>query len=599
MSEDLKDWGANLVEIFPPISCANPEVSPQAKGLTPSLDAVLWPSKYLKRCIDRNDLALLCDAFHSAGMKVMVTHGQRPYWCGFVSDPRENASDYKTRYEWHVERWAGIITEELESGVDYPSLMMDEEERSGRRPASFSMLPDKEAFEKKFHVSVDSMKGDSPEYRRWKLAIYESSAQFLKDVIEQVKARRSGPFNATALRFDPLETNNDKRPDYNLAFDIIGHNSGVSAIGTDPYLNMGSPIQMGHYYCPATTKHLVAAEPWSRPCVTMNPPPPEKKALEMFPPPCVYGSAISSAMHGGGGIIYWRYNLFRDEDRHEYWKHIKTAFSMLDTLAAWDAGNAKIPPQIVVLKSRASEDWWYTHKSSSLLSIIGGERSRGFSSERAVMLSLLSNGYPFRVFYLDHPEDYAKLPGCKLLIIPFAYSISDDAVRNLERLTASGTRILVMEKSGETDEFGDPRPQPALKALADKGQANLLDGKLLKNGATQEGQAEFLHHVDTVLGSEKKFSLNHYGKDIEAAMLEKGIEKILMLTNWTNGSVPADIGLGFPPGTYTVLKRSPDSLKLQSFSGKEWATEQDLANCRFQLAPYETILLRIIPRKSE
>ena len=337
MTDDLTDWGANLVELFPPITLADPKVSPQAKDFSPHPNAVLWPSQYAAYSIISNDMALLCEAFHRRGMKVSVVQGQC-YWCGFKTDERDQATDPEKRYQWQVERWAGLNAEQVASRVDGVSLCMDEEPFGSSSCCSYG--PDKEAFKKQYGYADDPKPGDTEAWRRWKLSTYESWARYIRDTVDRIHKMSQGDF-FTFARFGVFEWYQNSRPQWGGAYDILGHQANLDVFGTDPYHTLEDP-GLGHYICAATTKRILAAHTRKRPIVTLNPAwTPDIKWHTRFPPVSVYGPAVASAMQGGGDVTYWRYNFFRDPEYHDYYLHVKTAFSLLDTLAGWGARQAR------------------------------------------------------------------------------------------------------------------------------------------------------------------------------------------------------------------------------------------------------------------
>lgn len=591
LAEDLKDWNANLVEIFPPVTRADPKVSPQAKDLSPNPNAVLWPSQYAAYSIARNDMSTLCDTFHGMGIKVKVVQGQC-YWCGFKADERDKAADPQKRYQWQVERWAGLNAEQVASRVDGVSLCMDEEPFGSSACSSYA--PDKAAFKKQFGYAEDPTPGDTETWRRWKLATYEVWAKYIRDTVARIHKLSKADF-FTFARFGVFESYQNSRPQWGGAYDILGHQADLDYFETDPYHTLEDP-GLGHYICAATTKRILAAHSKKRPIVTLNPAwTADIKWHTRFPPVSVYGPAIASAMQGGGDVNYWRYNFFRDPEYHDYYLHVKTAFSLLDTLAAWGGRQAQVPRKIAVLKSRASEDWWY-------MKVFFGQpgnqtdRARGFFAELATLELLLANGYPFQMFYLDQPADYADLAGFKLIVIPFAYSVPKEALPALEKAAKAGAKIVVLEKAGETDAIGNAYPEPLLKKPAADGWVELLNADLTAHGTEPAYQRELCGKFDAWLGKDKPLYLNRYGNDIEATMLEKANgEKLVLFTNWTKKPVTVDGGVQLPAGEYTALKRDLTKINKLTIGGKDKLTEKDLSKFRLKLAPLEVNLLRIIP----
>ena len=581
--EDLKDWGTNMVEIFPPTTFIGPEVAPA--GLSPDVNAYLWPSKYYSKCIKENDLTKICDAFHAMGMKVLVMQ-RPPYWAGWKEDERDKEKDFKKRYAWEVERWAGINLEIVESGADGASLCFDEQYAGG--------MPDSLEFEQRFGCKP-GQRGDTEAARKWRVFTYEAWGVFMRDSIALMRQKSPRPFTAFT-RVSAYEAYTNNRPQLGTCYDILCRTvPDLDYFGTDPY-HTQEDANIGHYNCAAYTKRMKATARNGKFIVTLNAPWTEDpKWFTRFPPVSVYGPALSSAMHSGGDCTYYRYNYFRD--RQDYHLHVKTAFGMLDTIAAWGGKQAVVPRKIAVLKSRASEDWWYWK-------IIHGppgnqtEAARSFFAEKAVLEMLLANGYPFVMYYLDITDDLKNLVDFKLILIPSAYSVPREALPHLEKAAQAGARILVFEKQGETDEWGTPYPEPLLQAPAKAGMVELLNEDLSRCGYDPAFHQRMCERFDKVLGADKSLYLNRYGKDVEAACLEKANgDRLLFATNWTKKPVTIDLGVSIPPGSYEMLKRDLARTTRVAVGGKDKLSEQDVRKFRVGLKPGEAnvFLIRKLP----
>ena len=571
LAEDLRDWGANVAEIFPPSTFVGPN------EISPHRNARLWPSKDSKYSIKENDLAKVCDGLHKYGMKVFIVQGHS-YWCGWKADERDKEPDYHKRYAWLVQRRAGQYLEMIESGVDGVSLCFDEQYAGGS--------PDREQFMKRWGHDRIPARSDTEGYRRWKLFQYTEWARYLRDI--GARMREVNREFIALSRFSVTDCCFNNRPRWGVAYDLLGRQAGLDHLGTDPY-HTQEGANIGHYNCAAFTKRLVAANREQRPIVTLNAPwTAAPRWFTRFPPVSVYGPALSSAMHGGGNCIYYRFNYFRD--RQDYYRHVKTAFSMLDTLAAWGGKRARPPQKIAVLKSRASEDWWY-------LKVACGppgseiERSRGFLAEKSVLEVLLANGYPFEMYYLDHPEDLNEISQFKLILIPFAYSISHAAMTQLTKAAKSGAKLLVFERAGETDELGRPYPQPL---LGKSKTVELLHEDLTDHGYDPQCHRRICARLDRILGRDKPLYLNRYGHDIEATCLDKpNGDRLLLVTNWTKKAVTIDIGADMPPAKYEILRRDLTRVTQLTVNGKRILSHTDVRKLRLDLPPGEANILLI------
>ncbi len=193
---------------------------------------------------------------------------------------------------------------------------------------------------------------------------------------------------------------------------------------------------------------------------------------------------------------------------------------------------------------------------------------------------LLANGYPFEIYCQDQEADWARLPQAKVIIVPFAYAISDKAVAQIEAHAKAGKRIILMQRLGEADMQGEPRQSPALKSLADKYPAAVIriGGDVAMGSITPDYVAGYLRAIDAGLGGDKLVNLDRCGQEIEATCLNlPGGKKILFAINWERKPVSFELGLNLPAGTYRLTERNLKGTQPATINGKNEIDARDLA----------------------
>jgi len=324
--------------------------------------------------------------------------------------------------------------------------------------------------------------------------------------------------------------------------------------------------------------------------------PSDAARLDAYPKASMYGSILSTVSHGGNAQAFWRLTDFLISNP-VYRNATAEGYSMLDTLASWGGKNATVSNKIVVLDSYISEGgenstWTYITSLNKSNENWVAEASRNRASERAVYETLLTNGYPFKVGYLEFPNT-VDLSGAKTVIIPFPYNnfwkinISDQVITRLNQVAAAGTKIIILGYPGTVySGFNSLVQSPNVTVLTD----NIL------YGITKDFSNHFLSVLDSSLGIDKPVYLKNYGNDIEVASLEKSdSEKFLFVTNWESQPVAFDVGVNMPAGNYNMQQRDLNGVNNVLISGSQIFTKQDLAKFRVTLAAQESRIFYISP----
>ena len=158
--------------------------------------------------------------------------------------------------------------------------------------------------------------------------------------------------------FRVFEWYQSSRPQWGGAYDILGHQANLDVFGTNRSSHPGGSRAGTLHLRRNNPTRILAAHTRKRPISGLEP----RVDASTSSGTRAFRRSVSTDRLSPAPVTtstYWRYNFFRDPHGHNYHLHVKTAFSLLDTLAAWGARQAKGPRKIAVLKSRASEDWWY------------------------------------------------------------------------------------------------------------------------------------------------------------------------------------------------------------------------------------------------
>ncbi len=581
----LKKYHANYVNLWP---ARNVGGTPRGKGQY-ELD-VLWPSQYDRHVIAENHLAEIAAAFKAEGITFFAMDRvsfPRPLAEMPASPTRDLPAPYFSRTS--REYWAGYAAEQTAAGVDGVGIGFDEQYVTAIRYPQQADEFTRQVFRERYGMDIPAAAADSPAFRRWILFAYGEFGSFLQGIA--AAARKVNPQVVTNSPVTALDTLWNERLDWGAAHDVLGHTADLDVLRASGYLDFSN---LNHYVTAASVERAKAATrsrgvtslhncPWA------NDPAKFPGFYLHFPPVYMY-SPLSAFLHGAKITSYWRQNYIFYGG---YDQQVRECFAMLDTLAAWGMKNATPPREVVVLKSRASEDWWQLrsrhHPEGNPL-----DQYRGFIHEKWVLEALLTTGQPFAMRYLDHPEDLADLNAYKVIVVPFAYSVPEASAVALEQAVAAGVPLILLGGRGEVDEYGDPRPAPRLAGLLQKPGVTALADDVLVAGHRPSVTARFRKLVTEAVGPARAYSADSYGDDVETVLLTKGDrERFVGLINWTDRDVACDLSLTLPAGSYRVRQADPAGARELTVAGREiWQTE-DLRHFRVPLSPWQARVLHI------
>ncbi len=306
---------------------------------------------------------------------------------------------------------------------------------------------------------------------------------------------------------------------------------------------------------------------------------------------------LESVLLGARMVRTYRYNYIElagsaDQRRREN--------RFIEQLIACGATRPAQAPTALLL-SRASEAWWPQEARAGRLP--GADPDRAWIVPEIVYEYLLKNGYPFDVFYLDQPGDLAHLAAYPLVIVPFAYAVPQAAAAQVAAARDAGSRILIIERRGETDAFGEPFASPVFDPLIARGKEDASvvfnDTDWAERANSRTFARELGALIDPLLGARKELDLGRYGNRVEAVLkAPTPRERYLSLMNWEDAPARITVGLRLPEGRYTVHALSsdtPEAFTAATVNGETSPSAETLRRFAVELAADEALTLYLSP----
>ena len=203
---------------------------------------------------------------------------------------------------------------------------------------------------------------------------------------------------------------------------------------------------------------------------------------------------------------------------------------MIRLLEQWGVREARTPDVACLIESRASEDWWRAKLEGmcgvaespdvafkllyagddvnrSVPKTAGRERDRalkldalrGVGCKLAMESLLCQRAIPYRVAFAERPDNLRDLKRFKLLIMPFCYSLSDEAFAQIKEAVNAGTTLAIFGPLAPTDEYGNPRATPLLQPLVGKPNVIHVPDNLAAVGNSAIMRAGYLKRFEPVL----------------------------------------------------------------------------------------------------
>jgi hypothetical protein len=374
----------------------------------------------------------------------------------------------------------------------------------------------------------------------------------------------------------------------------------VDLFGSDSSAYLGIPE--GHWNSGMKTEIFIGSNPNRRSINTLTthhrPGNGYPLYTEIFPPVSFYGAALSIAFHGGEAMSYWRFSFHNNNFTYE---NVEKGYSMLDTLAAWGGKSAETNANILVLEApRQAERFQYYNTVYKYLQPWPETVKIGYNNVVMIYYTLLKNGLPYNVRFVDYPEDFPDVSNIKVIILPLTYETNDwntlfpqATVEYLQNAADKGIKIIVLNRGGTPNYSGysNLTQSPNVEVIADD----------LSMGLIPQVENKILNQIFLGLGEDRPTYLNAYGNDIELASLRGTREhegsSYLLLINWKNKSATVDVGINIPEGKYEVLMRNINEVRRVRIGEKYIFSKSDLEKFRVNLEPEEAMIFYIYPEK--
>lgn len=465
---------------------------------------------------------------------------------------------------------------------------------------------------------------DTEQYRKWKLFEYIK----LSDLFKRVSADLKKEFpNAILVMSDNQGTvdASNCRLEHTVADDIIGTDPNADFKQVYGASGCGQPVSyiafIKRFEASAGRDKLLSSAGWG--------------PADVIRPANTYNGIIPQVMLGAKAVEVYRHNYIY---MHNGSSVYKKTFRMIRLLEKWDIQKAEDPGLVCMLLSRAGEDWYYTKVSSmmdaskkdkavefylhladeSINKVIANQsnderqrflaqdRMRGFGSRLTMEAFLGSNGIPYKVAYTERPDNMKNLKRFKVIVAPFAYSLSKDAFNEIKAAVEAGSKLIIFDQLAPTNEFGTPYEKPLLSELVGKPGVIYIKDSLSDVSADMKKLSEYKALIDKAIESDGYFFDNNgfpvsylvskYPGDQGYVIYLCNTAPRELTGNTFTEARPARVSIGLPgSGSYGMETYSSDSneISVNKIKDSETIPSQELKRFQVMLDPQEVKLIRI------
>ena len=524
LMEDFDYCGANFILLFPPSTFVMPKDAGKGRGSYPF--PLFWPSTVWYLNQPHEVLKGFHDACHARGIESFVI----PREWSFGDQPADRPKQV-------------VFAEEIATrGADGVPVCVDEQV---------------------FGFGLERF-GNTPDFRTRYLAKAAEMAGWMSQ-IKEVAAKA----NPNALTFGGYAGCDHYRQRYDCmsGCDIWGFEGKVDVIGGDGTyygVGVGDSAPLGTYIPAVETAVQVACTPKRLSMATLNCNWGTKWVAEekRLRNPLVYDDYPSTAFKAGPLVTFFNKGAYANFWRHNYIfenggpacrEAIAVGGRLVKLLSAWGGKKASIPKDVLVLRSRTSEDWWsLAHHGDARL------RELGFTLFFWTAARLCENAIPFEIYPMHRPETWRDIArGYKAIVLPFAYAVSDEEAAVLKAAADAGVAILApgTYPLGAADALGVARSA-----------APALDGVPLVRLPFEPVAGQSTAALAAAFGTQLRKTLDAHGgpsltfahepdHDVQAYRLDASDGAVLVLVvNWSARDTEADLGvrLPFADGTLEV-----------------------------------------------
>ena len=591
LSADFHELHANFVLLFPPSVFAMPKGAKPAPGDYPH--PIMWPSKvwYLNQPLDL--LSQFNEACHKEGfLDFVIPRG----WL-FTTNRTEEVKQVTLAREIATRGSDGVPMCVDEQMFGMP---LDLRKNASLRDEFFR-------WSGQTNMPAPAFYGDDKATRLAYLFSVHKKAEWMAQIKKaQVAA------NPKALTFggfggcdcSQIRTQNVSGADYwgwEGLCDVIGGDGTYFGVGIEE-----KGVNLGTLVPAVQTAVQVSCTPKRKSLATVNfnwGTRWDKKENRLrnplvyddFPNIAHVGGALATYFNKGEYLDYWRYN-FMDMKAPTTRTAVKAGGFMTEVLGAWGGKKAEIPKDVLVLRSRTSEDWWslkwrygkvdpklprnhYQHWPHHLFF---------WTTAR-----LAENALPFEIYQLQRPEAWKDIAGrYKVIVLPFAYSVSDEEADALRAAAQKGAKIVVLggAEAGQVDAIGEPRPTNAFANIPIV-RFSIADAQV---PATRKQADDFIALMRGLIGTPSLAIETEPGYDVQAfALAPSDTERIVMVANWSERAANANLCLAMPDGKYRMEVCTEEDVREGMIDGKRTVSAAELSRFRIELKPEQTLMFRL------
>lgn len=332
-------------------------------------------------------------------------------------------------------------------------------------------------FLERFGAELPDLKqlSQAEAYRQYIAFRYQTTTAWLQRSAEAVKQANPNCRADSLICVTPVCS--DRWWQVGVAWDQVGYGTKMDFLTTDPYIELHNYLgDSTHWYVTETAERLSGAHP-KRQCGIVLEASRLRRDYRELDAVEVYGSALSAVFHGAKELAWWHHSHITGESKttdepEKAYARVKAAYGLLERVDPW-LSDLKPEKSVALLHSRSSEDFWQLYTQGEPSPVLTHAKKDARYASRAqveVLMHCLRRSVPVDLYYLDsvQPQQLADYP---LIVVPFAFSISDAQAELLRQLAASGKHVVVISEVGTVDELGTPRERPALLDLVGLEQA--------------------------------------------------------------------------------------------------------------------------------
>lgn len=460
-----------------------------------SPNSPLWESELLDKHFEGpSPLQEFLEAMAASGIGVWATPGSLSQPFSGVEDPRFPAY-YCPNSRWG-DNWVKVLGDLARNDLAGVSLTPDEynyhnsglkegmsKSRDEAVRAFYENLPNycdcpdcRRLFRERYGKDLPDLKtpDQSEAWRQYINFRYQTTTDWLRRSAEAVKQANPDCRADSLICVSPVCS--DRWWSIGVAWDQVGYGTQIDFLTTDPYIELHNYLgDSTHWYVTETAERLSGAHP-KRQCGIVLEASRLRQEFRELDPVEVYGSALTAVFHGAKELAWWHYSHITGTgaaaEPEKSYALVKGTYGLLGQVDPWLSG-LQPEKRIALLHSRASEDWWRVYSEgdpSPVLTHAGKDARYASRAQVEVLMHCLRRSIPVDLYYLESVRE-EQLADYPVIVVPFAFAISDEQAAMLRELVASGKHLVVISEVGTVDEEGTIRERPALLDLLGLRQA--------------------------------------------------------------------------------------------------------------------------------